>query len=124
MQFIQTGSQWEELAGYSRAVIDGDWVFISGTVGQDFASGTFPATAREQTQRAMTTIMETLAEAKCTLNDVVRVRVFVPNRDDVVAVSMVLREVFGTHRPANTTICTPLPVPGAKVEIEVTARIH
>jgi len=124
MQFIQSGSKWEALAAYSRAVIDGDWVFISGTVGQDFASGTFPATAREQAQRAMTTIADTLTEAGCTLNDVVRVRVFVPDRNDVVAVSTVLREVFDTHRPANTTICSPLPVPEAKVEIEVTARIH
>jgi len=122
MQFIQSGSKWEELAAYSRAVVDGEWVFISGTVGQDFASGTFPATAREQTRCAMATIASTLAQAGCTLHDVVRVRVYVPDRQDVLAVSEVLRESFDTHRPANTTVCTPLAVENAKVEIEVTAR--
>jgi len=122
MRFIQSGSKWEELAGYSRAVVDGQWVFISGTVGQDFASGTFPTTAREQAQRAMATIADTLKDAGCTLRDVVRVRVYVPDRNDVVAVSEVLRESFDTHRPTNTTVCSPLPVEAAKVEIEVTAH--
>lgn len=122
LQFIQSGSQWEALAGYSRAVVDGEWVFVSGTVGQDFRTGVLPPTAREQAQQALDTIAAALAEAQAALHDVVRVRVYVPERADVVAVSTVLRERFGGHRPANTTVCTPLAVEGAKVEIEVTAR--
>ena len=51
--FIQSGSRWEELAGYSRAVVDGDWVFVSGTIGQDFASGNIPASAEQQCGRAL-----------------------------------------------------------------------
>lgn len=122
LRFIQSGSKWEELAGYSRAVVDGDWVFVSGTVGQDFKTGVIPPTAREQAQLALTTIATALAEADASLTDVVRVRVYIPDRGDVVDVSTVLRERFGSHRPTNTTVCSPLAVEGAKVEIEVTAR--
>lgn len=122
LRFIQSGSQWEELAGYSRAVIDGDWVFVSGTVGQDFRTGVMPSGAREQAEQALTTIAAALSEAGAALTDVVRVRVYVPDRADVVAVSTALRQRFGSHRPTNTTICSPLAVEGAKVEIEVTAH--
>lgn len=122
LRFIQSGSQWEELAGYSRAVVDGDWVFVSGTVGQDFKTGLMPPSARAQAEQALTTIAAALAEADASLTDVVRVRVYIPDRGDVVDVSTVLRERFGSHRPTNTTVCSPLAVEGAKVEIEVTAR--
>ena len=121
-QFIQSGSRWEELAGYSRAVVDGDWVFVSGTIGQDFKTGTFPDTAERQSELALDTIESALAQARSRLADVVRVRVYVPDRNDVIAVSQVLRRRLGAHRPANTTVCSPLAVEGAKVEIEVTAR--
>ncbi|MEJ8812350.1 RidA family protein [Variovorax ureilyticus] len=121
-QFIQSGSRWEELAGYSRAVVDGEWVFVSGTIGQDFKTGAFPDTAEQQSELALDTIESALAQARASLADVVRVRVYVPDRDDVIAVSQVLRQRLGTHRPANTTVCSPLAVEGAKVEIEVTAR--
>lgn len=121
-QFIQSGSRWEELAGYSRAVVDGDWVFVSGTLGQDFSSGEFPDTAAQQCEVALDTVENALAQARSSLADVVRVRVYVPNRGDVVAVSQVLRRRLGSNRPANTTLCSALAVEGAKVEIEVTAR--
>jgi len=121
-QFIQGGSRWEELAGYSRAVIDGEWVFVSGTIGQDFATGTFPDSAEQQGELALDTIESALAQARSNLADVVRVRVYVPDRNDVIAVSQVLRRRLGANRPANTTVCSPLAVEGAKVEIEVTAR--
>ncbi|MDM0069399.1 RidA family protein [Variovorax sp. J31P207] len=120
--FIQSGSRWEELAGYSRAVVDGDWVFVSGTIGQDFASGEFPATAERQCELALDTIEGALAQAQASLADVVRVRVYVPDRADVIAVSGVLKRRLGDNRPANTTLCSALAVEGAKVEIEVTAR--
>jgi len=121
-QFVQGGSRWEELAGYSRAVIDGEWVFVSGTIGQDFETGTFPDSAERQSELALDTIESALAQARSSLADVVRVRVYVPDRHDVIAVSQVLRRRLGANRPANTTVCSPLAVEGAKVEIEVTAR--
>lgn len=121
-QFIQSGSRWEELAGYSRAVVDGEWIFVSGTLGQDFATGQFPTTAPQQCELALDTIEAALSQAQASLADVVRVRVYLPDRGDVVAVSEVLRRRFGSHRPANTTVCCALAVEDAKVELEVTAR--
>lgn len=121
-QFIQSGSRWEELAGYSRAVVDGEWIFVSGTLGQDFATGQFPATAQQQCDAALDTIVSALSQARAGLADVVRVRVYVPDRGDVVAVSEVLKHRFGANRPANTTVCCGLAVEGARVELEVTAR--
>lgn len=121
-EFIQSGSRWEELAGYSRAVVDGEWVFVSGTLGQIFATGEFPATAQQQCEVALDTIEAALSQARSSLADVVRVRVYVPDRGDVIAVSQVLRRRFGANRPANTTLCSALAVEGAKVELEVTAR--
>lgn len=119
---ISSGSPWEELAGYSRAVVDGDWVFVSGTVGQNFTSGTMQASAADQANQALDTIAHALEQAGAALMDVVRVRVFVPAREDVAAVSGVLKQRLGPARPTNTTVCCPLAVDGAKVEIEVTAR--
>ncbi|WP_017759363.1 Rid family hydrolase [Pseudacidovorax intermedius] len=121
-RFIQSGSRWEELAGYARAVVDGRWVFVSGTVGQDFRTGRFPESAEAQAELALDTIGSALAEAGAGFDDVVRVRVYVPDRGDVLAVSQALRRRLGDNRPANTTVCSPLAVEGARVEIEVTAR--
>ena len=120
-RFIRSGSRWEELAGYSRAVVDGEWVLVSGTVGQDFATGRFPEGARAQCERALDTIEAALAQADASLADVVRVRVYVPHRADVTAVSEVLRSRFGDNRPCNTTVCCPLAVEEARVELEVSA---
>ena len=121
-RFISSGSPYEELAGYSRAVVDGDWVFVSGTVGQDFATLTMPDSAAAQAEQALDTIEAALAQATAGLMDVVRVRVYVPDRADVIAVSAVIKRRLGAARAANTTVCCPLAVEGAKVEIEVTAR--
>lgn len=121
-RFISSGSPWEELAGYSRAVVDGEWVFVSGTLGQNFATGEFPATAQQQCELALDTIEAALSQARSSLVDVIRVRVYVPDRRDVVAVSEVLRRRFGANRPANTTLCCALAVEDAKVELEVSAR--
>lgn len=120
-QFIGSGSRWEELAGYSRAVADGQWVWVSGTVGQDYASGEFPPGAQAQCERALDIIEAALAQAGAQLSDVVRVRAYVPERGDVPAVSEVLRRRFGGHRPCNTTLCCPLAVPEARVELEICA---
>ena len=120
---ISSGSPWEELAGYSRAVVDGGWVFVSGTVGVDPA-GKLPDAAQDQADKALDIIEAALAQAGAGLADVVRVRVFVPERGDVPEVSAVLKRRLGVARPANTTVCCPLAVEGAKVEIEVTARVR
>ena len=118
---VFSGSRYEELAGYARAVVVGDRVFVSGTVGVDFMTGTMPATAEGQAEQALDTIERALVEAGSGLHEVVRVRVYVPDPEDVVAVSGVLKSRCGAARPANTTVCAPLAVPDARVEIEVDA---
>jgi enamine deaminase RidA (YjgF/YER057c/UK114 family) len=120
-KFVSSGSPWEALAGYSRAVVDGRWVFVSGTVGYDLRTNTWPPTAEMQTEMSLDTIERALREAGAALLDVVRVRAFVPDRADVEAVSGVLKKRLGAARAANTTVCSPLAVDEAKVEIEVTA---
>lgn len=116
-----TGSIYEEMAGYARAVIVGDMIFISGTVGYDFATKTLPQGADAQARQCLKTISETLARADSMLADIVRVVVYVPNPDDVPAVAAVLKEHLGANPPANTTVCAQLAVPECAVEIEVTA---
>ena len=118
---IFSGSSYEELAGYARAVVVGERIFVSGTVGVDFETGTMPEAVEDQANQALDTIERALAEAGSDLTDVVRVRVYVPDPGDVVAVSGVLKARCGTARPANTTVCAPLAVPECRVEIEVDA---
>ena len=122
---ISTGSKYEEMAGYSRAVIEDDgWIFVSGTVGYNFETGELPETAGEQAKQSLATIRWALSEAGAGFADIVRVRVYVPDPDDVMAVSQVLKSTLEPNRPANTTVCSPLAVPECKVEIEVTARVR
>lgn len=121
-RLVSSGSPWEDLAGYSRAVVDGEFVFVSGTVGVDMRTLAMPEGAAAQAEQAFDTIEAALAQADATLADVVRVRVYVPERGDVVEVSGVVKRRLGHARPANTTVCTPLAVDGARVEIEVTAK--
>lgn len=117
---ISSGSKFEELAGYSRAVADGEWVFVSGTTGADSA-GRFPPDAGEQARLSLATISRALAEADADLGDVVQVRVYLADRADVMTVSGILRETFQDPRPTNTTIICGFPADGIKVELEVTA---
>jgi enamine deaminase RidA (YjgF/YER057c/UK114 family) len=121
---ISSGSRFEELAGYARAVVDGDWVFVSGTAGYDFATNTISEDAAEQTRQSLATISDALTKAGASLKDVVRVRVYVADRDDVVAVSKVLRAAFSDPRPTNTTIICGFASPEMKVELEVTALVR
>jgi enamine deaminase RidA (YjgF/YER057c/UK114 family) len=120
-KFVSSGSPWEALAGYSRVVVDGRWVFVSGTVGYDLRTNTWPPTADAQATMALDIIERALREAGAALLDVVRVRVYVPDRSDVEAVSGVIKQRLGAARAANTTVCAPLAVENARVEIEVTA---
>lgn len=118
---VFSGSIYEDMAGYARAVIVGDHIYVSGTVGVDFASGALAEGATAQTGQALDTIAAALTEAGSGLHDIVRVRVYAPDPGDVAAISAVLKDRVGFTRPANTTICAPLAVPGAHVELEVEA---
>lgn len=118
---IFSGSPWEEMAGYSRAVVQGDWAFVSGTVGVDRRTQQLADGAEAQAQCALDIIEAALAQAQLRLEDTVRVRAYVPDAADVPTVSAVLKQRLGAARPANTTVCCPLAVPQARVEIEVTA---
>lgn len=118
---VFSGSIYEEMAGYARAVVVDDRIFVSGTVGVDFETGELAEGPGAQTETAMNTIEKALQEADSDLCDIVRARVFVPNPDHVMEVSTVLKDRIGFTRPANTTVCAPLAVPGAHVEIEVEA---
>lgn len=121
-RLISSGSKFEELARYSRAVVDGEWIFVSGTIGPDPDTGALPESVVAQARNCFRTIEAALAAADATLDDVVRCRVYVTRREFVADVSAVLAEKFDRVRPANTTVICELPPPEAKVEIEVTAR--
>jgi enamine deaminase RidA (YjgF/YER057c/UK114 family) len=121
-RLICSGSPFEAEAGYSRAVVDGEWVFVAGTTGFDYAQMTIADDPAEQTRRAFSNIEKALAEAGAGLADIVRVRYYVPNAADWPAVVPVLGEVFGAIRPAATALICGLVDPRMKIEIEVTAR--
>ncbi len=121
-QLISTGSPFEKTAGYSRAVVDGDWCFVSGTTGYDYATMTMPESVIDQTRNAMGTITKALEQAGFTLADVVRARYYVTDRAHVSDVFPVLGTYFGEIRPAATMIVCMLNEPEMKIEIEVTAK--
>jgi enamine deaminase RidA (YjgF/YER057c/UK114 family) len=118
-RLISSGSPFEEIAGYSRAVVDGPWTFVAGTSG--FANGQIADEAADQAEQAFATIAAALAEAGSSLADVVRVRVFLTDAAFFEAVAKVCGKHFKGIRPANTTVITGLVDPRMKVEIEVTA---
>jgi enamine deaminase RidA (YjgF/YER057c/UK114 family) len=120
-RLISTGSPFEKTAGYSRAVVDGDWCFVAGTTGYDYASMTMPETVEEQTRNCMATIAAALREGGFTLADVVRARYYVTDRAFVQKVFPILGEQFGDIRPAATMVVCELNEPEMKIEIEVTA---
>ena len=118
---VSSGSKFEKMAGYSRAVIDGEWVFVSGTAGYNFEDGSISEDPAEQTRQSIKTIAHALNEAGASLADIVRVRVFIADRRDVVAVSSVLGETFTDPRPTNTTLICGFAMEEMKMELEVTA---
>ena len=120
-RLISTGSPFEKTAGYSRAVVDGDWCFVAGTTGYDYASMTMPETVEAQTRNCMATIAAALREGGFTLADVVRARYYVTDRAFVQKVFPILGEHFGDIRPAATMVVCELNEPEMKIEIEVTA---
>jgi enamine deaminase RidA (YjgF/YER057c/UK114 family) len=121
-QLISSGSPFEKEGGYSRAVVDGEWIFVAGTTGFDYASMTIAEDPAEQARQAFRNIEKALAEADAALADVVRVGYYVPDIADWPAIVPVLGEVFGAIRPAATALVCGLVDPRMKIEIEVTAR--
>jgi len=121
-RLISTGSPFERQAGYSRAVIDGDWCFVAGTTGYDYASMTMPDDVVAQARNAIATIAAALAEGGFALADVVRVTYYVTDQAYCDPVFTVAGETFGTIRPAATMLVCGLVKPEMKVEIEVTAK--
>jgi enamine deaminase RidA (YjgF/YER057c/UK114 family) len=118
---ISSGSVFEEQIGYSRAVVDGNWVFVSGTTGFDYATMTISDNVAEQAEQCLKNIQSALKEANARLEDVVRVMYILPDAKDFPACWPVLRQYFGTIRPAATMIAAGLADPKMKIEIQVTA---
>jgi enamine deaminase RidA (YjgF/YER057c/UK114 family) len=121
-QRISSGSTFEELAGYSRAIVDGDWVFVSGTTGFDYKAGTIAPDAVEQTHQCFRNIQWALEQAKSGLKDMVRIQIHITDPADFAKIAPVIGQYCREARPANTTVVAQLVDPRMKIEIEVTAR--
>ena len=120
-RLVSSGSSFEAEVGYSRAVVDGDWVFVSGTTGFDYTTMTISDDVVAQCRQTMRNIEAALAQADAAMADVVRVRFILPRREDFEPCWPVLRKYLGNVRPASTMIQAGLADPRMKIEIEVTA---
>lgn len=121
-KLISQGSIFEENIGYSRAVVDGRWIFVSGTTGFDYETMTISEDVAEQAAQCLKNIEWALNEAGGSLADVVRVRYILPDRNDFEPCWPALKAAFGDIRPAATMIEAGLADPRMKIEIEATAR--
>jgi len=119
---ILSGSPFEEQIGYARAVVDGEWVHVSGTTGFDYPTMTISDDVVEQAEQCLRNVEAALAEAGCTLADVVRVRYLLPERADFEPCWPTLRRTFGDIRPAATMLVCGLADPRMKIEIEAYAH--
>ena len=115
------GSPFEAEFAYSRAVVKGDWCFVAGTTGYDYATMRMPEAAVEQARAAFATIARTLGEAGFGMGDVVRVQYTITDPGFRFEVAPALREALGEVRPAATMVVAGLNEPEMKIEIEVTA---
>lgn len=120
-RLITSGSTFEAQIGYSRAVVAGDWIFVSGTTGFDYSTMSIAAGLREQTEQCLKNIEHALGQAGSSLADVVRVTYVLPNGSEFEQCWPVLRKYFGQVRPAAMMISAGLADPRMKIEIEVTA---
>jgi len=121
-RLISSGSEFERDVGYSRVVVDGEWAFVSGTTGFDYATTTISEGVAEQARQALENIVSALADAGFSLADVVRANYILPSVEDWPACWPVLREYFGEIRPASTMLVAGLADARMRIEIEVTAR--
>ena len=123
-RLISSGSTFEEEIGYSRAVVDGDWVFVSGTTGFDYATMTIADDVVAQAEQCLKNIDAALREAGASMADVVRVTYVLPDAADFPPCWPVLRRWFGEVRPAAMMISAGLADPRMRIEIEATARLR
>jgi enamine deaminase RidA (YjgF/YER057c/UK114 family) len=121
-QLISSGSQFEQDIGYSRAVVDGEWIFVSGTTGFDYATMKISDNLLDQTEQCLKNIQAALTQAGAELADVVRVSYILATAARFPECWPILRKYFGTIRPAATMISAGLSDPRMQIEIEVTAR--
>jgi len=117
-------SDFEKLLNYSRVLVDGDWVFVSGCSGFDYSNMTISDNMTEQTEQTFRNIEWCLRQAEVSFRDVVRIRIIVADRDNYLAAAKVIGRFCAQAKPANTTWFADLPDPRIKIEIEVTARKH
>jgi len=123
-KLISSGSKFEKEIGYSRAVVDDDWVFVSGTTGFDYATMSIAPDVVTQTEQCLKNIEAALVQAECSMRDVVRVTYVLPNGDEFPQCWPILQKYFGEVRPAVMMISAGLSDPRMRIEIEVTARRH
>ena len=121
-RFITTGSSFEKAVGYSRAVVDGDWLFVSGTTGFDYAAGTIADGAADQAEQIFKTLRSVIAEAGFAFADIVRMTIICTDVAHWEAVVPVLSRHLPEAKPASTAIICDLIDPRMKVEIEITAH--
>jgi len=120
-RLISSGSTFEAEIGYSRAVVQGDWVFVSGTTGFDYATMTIPERIEDQVAQCLKNIEAALLQAGATMADIVRVTYVLPDAAEFPKCWPILRQYFGTSRPAAMMICAGLADPRMRIEIEATA---
>lgn len=123
-KLISSGSEFEENVGYSRAVVDGDTIFVAGTTGYDYTTMSISDDIVEQAEQCLINIEKALLEAGSSLDDVVRVHYILPDRLDFEPCWPVFKKYLGTARPAATMFVAGLVDERMKIEIEVTARFR
>jgi enamine deaminase RidA (YjgF/YER057c/UK114 family) len=123
-RLISSGSKFEQEVGYSRAVVDGEWVFVSGTTGFNYDTMTISEDLLEQTEQCLKNIQSALRQGGADFADVVRVNYIVPKGERFSECWPLLRKYFGATRPAMTMISANLLDPRMQIEIEVTARVN
>lgn len=121
-KLISSGSDFEKMIGYSRAVVDGEWIFVSGTTGFDYETMSISNDVIEQTEQCIKNIESALKKADSTLSDIVRVMYILPNTEDFEKCWPVLRKYFGEIKPSATMISANLADKRMKIEIQVTAK--
>jgi enamine deaminase RidA (YjgF/YER057c/UK114 family) len=120
-KLISSGSAFEKAWGYSRAVVQGDWIFVSGTTGFDYAKMTIADDPVAQTRQAFRNIEMALLEAGAPLYSIVRATYYVPHADDWKVIAPVVGEILADIRPAATALVCDLIDPRMRIEVEVTA---
>lgn len=123
-RLISSGSAFEKLAGYSRAVVDGKWIFVSGTTGFDYSTMTIAEDLAEQVHQCFRNIQAALQEADSNLDEVVRVHYYLTDQSYFDQAAPIFGQYLGKARPAATALVCQLIDKRIKIEIEVTARRH